>query len=153
MHVLRLDGTSGVVQSVLVLEQPARMYNLSVAEAHTFFVGEGEWLVHNCANRIPNPFGRRGSPAHVKRIAEAETRLARRGWTTISGGSLAERRVLIPGTGRYRYADLVMGRNGRQIAIQVGKATRNGPIAREAQALRDLRSTGLFSRIHFIAYD
>jgi pyocin large subunit-like protein len=23
------------------------MYNLSVAEAHTFFVGHGQWLVHN----------------------------------------------------------------------------------------------------------
>jgi hypothetical protein len=50
MHVLRLDGTSGVVQSVLLVQQPERMYNLSVAEAHTFFVGDGAWLVHNCAN-------------------------------------------------------------------------------------------------------
>jgi hypothetical protein len=33
MHVLRLDGTPGVVQSMLVVQQPARMYNLSVAEA------------------------------------------------------------------------------------------------------------------------
>jgi hypothetical protein len=24
------------------------MYNLSVETAHTFFVGEGQWLVHNC---------------------------------------------------------------------------------------------------------
>jgi hypothetical protein len=24
------------------------MYNLSVDTAHTFFVGEGQWLVHNC---------------------------------------------------------------------------------------------------------
>ncbi|MCB0107996.1 MAG: hypothetical protein KDE53_18870, partial [Caldilineaceae bacterium] len=23
------------------------MYNLTVAEAHTFFVGDGQWLVHN----------------------------------------------------------------------------------------------------------
>jgi hypothetical protein len=47
MHVLRLDGTAGVVQSVLLVEQPERMYNLSVAEAHTFFVGDQQWLVHN----------------------------------------------------------------------------------------------------------
>ena len=25
------------------------MYNLTVDEAHTFFVGDGQWLVHNCA--------------------------------------------------------------------------------------------------------
>lgn len=24
------------------------MYNLTVAEVHTFIVGEGEWVVHNC---------------------------------------------------------------------------------------------------------
>ena len=24
------------------------MYNLTVDEAHTFFVGDGDWLVHNC---------------------------------------------------------------------------------------------------------
>ncbi|MCU0497868.1 MAG: hypothetical protein MUF87_10995 [Anaerolineae bacterium] len=26
------------------------MYNLTVDEAHTFFVGDGAWLVHNCAD-------------------------------------------------------------------------------------------------------
>jgi len=34
------------------------MYNLTVADAHTFFVGDGEWLVHNCAKVIwssPDP--------------------------------------------------------------------------------------------------
>jgi hypothetical protein len=25
------------------------MYNLTVDEAHTFFVGDGQWLVHNCS--------------------------------------------------------------------------------------------------------
>jgi RHS repeat-associated protein len=41
------DGTIGVVQSVELVEQPHWMYNLTVAEAHTFFVGDGQWLVHN----------------------------------------------------------------------------------------------------------
>jgi hypothetical protein len=50
MHIWRTDGTMGAVQSVLQVQQPQRMYNLSVAEAHTFFVGDGEWLVHNCSN-------------------------------------------------------------------------------------------------------
>jgi hypothetical protein len=27
------------------------MYNLTVAQAHTFFVGDGQWLVHNCSTR------------------------------------------------------------------------------------------------------
>jgi len=48
MHVVRLDGTAGVVQSMLLVTQPERMYNLGVADAHTFFVGDDQWLVHNC---------------------------------------------------------------------------------------------------------
>jgi hypothetical protein len=28
------------------------MYNLTVAEAHTYFVGDGEWLVHNACSRV-----------------------------------------------------------------------------------------------------
>jgi hypothetical protein len=27
------------------------MYNLTVDEAHTFFVGDGQWLVHNCPSK------------------------------------------------------------------------------------------------------
>ena len=30
-----------------MVQQPQVMYNLTVAEAHTFFVGDGQWLVHN----------------------------------------------------------------------------------------------------------
>jgi len=37
-----------VVQAVEVAPVQQRMYNLTVAEAHTFFVGDGQWLVHNC---------------------------------------------------------------------------------------------------------
>ena len=38
------------MQAVEVVEQPQVMYNLTVAQAHTFFVGDGQWLVHNqCA--------------------------------------------------------------------------------------------------------
>jgi filamentous hemagglutinin len=34
------------------------MYNLTVDEVHTFFIGDGEWLVHNCAKQMelfPDP--------------------------------------------------------------------------------------------------
>lgn len=30
------------------VHKPQRMYNLTVEGAHTFFVGDGGWLVHNC---------------------------------------------------------------------------------------------------------
>jgi hypothetical protein len=45
--VWQADGTTGTVQALTVVAQPQRMHNLTVAEAHTFFVGQGGWLVHN----------------------------------------------------------------------------------------------------------
>jgi hypothetical protein len=46
-HVRKADGTFGVVESIGFAYRPQPMYNLTVAEAHTFFVGEQQWLVHN----------------------------------------------------------------------------------------------------------
>lgn len=48
-RVWKADGTNGVIQSVAVVSVQQRMYNLTVAEAHTFFVGHEQWLVHNCS--------------------------------------------------------------------------------------------------------
>jgi hypothetical protein len=47
MRVYQADGEYGVVEQVEVGQRSQRMYNLSVAEAETFFVGEEAWLVHN----------------------------------------------------------------------------------------------------------
>lgn len=44
---MALDGGYGIVEAVVVVETNQRMYNLTVDGAHTFFVGDGAWLVHN----------------------------------------------------------------------------------------------------------
>ena len=46
-RVQQIDGDLGTVRKVAVVDQPQVMYNLSVAEANTFVVGDGQWLVHN----------------------------------------------------------------------------------------------------------
>jgi hypothetical protein len=47
------DGGYGTVSSTRVIDDAnQRMYNLTVDEAHTFFVGEGQWLVHNACYPI-----------------------------------------------------------------------------------------------------
>jgi hypothetical protein len=46
-------GEYGVVQWVTSITRTQPMYNLTVAVAHTFFVGDGQWLVHNaCPSKI-----------------------------------------------------------------------------------------------------
>ncbi len=49
MHLLRADGRVGVVTGWKVVPGTQVMYNLEVAQDHTFTVGAGQWVVHNCA--------------------------------------------------------------------------------------------------------
>lgn len=51
-QVRQADGSYGVVEAMTLVEQPQWMYNLTVAEAHTYFVGEGRWLVHNICGSV-----------------------------------------------------------------------------------------------------
>lgn len=46
-RVRTIDGEHGTVEAMAVEVAPRVMYNLTVADAHTFFVGGGRWLVHN----------------------------------------------------------------------------------------------------------
>ena len=47
MHVLRADGSVGVVTGWGIVHGTKVMYNLEVAQDHTFTVGSGQWVVHN----------------------------------------------------------------------------------------------------------
>jgi len=46
-RVREANGSYGVVQSVILVQHPQVMYNLTVEGAHTFFVGTARVLVHN----------------------------------------------------------------------------------------------------------
>ncbi|AFD28243.1 YD repeat protein (plasmid) [Deinococcus gobiensis I-0] len=46
--IKQADGTTGTVTNVITVQQTQEMFNLTVDEAHTFYVGTNEWLVHNC---------------------------------------------------------------------------------------------------------
>ena len=47
MHVLRADGTYGVVTDWKVVPGTEVMYNLEVTQDHTYTVGIDQWVVHN----------------------------------------------------------------------------------------------------------
>lgn len=58
MEVTGLDERTGVVESVTIFDRPEEMFNLTVAKAHTFFVGSGGWLVHNaCSSKLDRDLG------------------------------------------------------------------------------------------------
>ena len=64
-QVQREDGSYGAVEAVRLDPTPRRMYNLTVAEAHTFFVGEQHWLVHNAKQKC-DIFERFGSEVEAR---------------------------------------------------------------------------------------
>jgi RHS repeat-associated protein len=53
-RVRQADGTTGIVWLQWNVHKTQEMYNLTVDTAHTFFVGDGQWLVHNCSAKTPN---------------------------------------------------------------------------------------------------
>ena len=65
------DGEWGAVEAVAIEARTQVMYNLTVATAHTFFVSQKQWLVHNtCAKpvavigRIPDTAVAKEWPGH-----------------------------------------------------------------------------------------
>ncbi len=52
-RVRSADG-AGVVEALVSVASPQVMYNLTVAEAHTFFVGDGEWVGPQCLCEFPS---------------------------------------------------------------------------------------------------
>ncbi|MEZ4868012.1 MAG: polymorphic toxin-type HINT domain-containing protein [Caldilineaceae bacterium] len=67
-HIRRANGQTGVVQAVQVVQEPQMMYNLTVAEVHTFFVGEQGWLVHNQCARVLQTGGHTLSNRTIKEL-------------------------------------------------------------------------------------
>ena len=108
--------------------------------------------------KVPNPFGSRGSPAHVRRIHEAAWLLGlKHNLRLLAGGPKPEFAVAVGtvlGKVKFRRPDLILFKEGLGfIAVQVGRVTKAGlPVARELRALRDLRRTGLFKHVFFLRY-
>jgi len=95
---------------------------------------------------------RRGGTAHRVKIAEAQARLEAKGFKLESGGLGKEQKY------GNRFSDLVMEKDGKRIALQIGKRNKNGmPIARERRALDDLRAyerngEGYFDHVFYVGY-
>ena len=61
-HVELADNGVGLVGQISWARGPATMYNLTVETVHTYFVGVGEWLVHNDGCEELYAFGNAAGP-------------------------------------------------------------------------------------------
>jgi hypothetical protein len=68
MHVVEADGQVGVIGGWKSVQGAMTMYNLEVAQDHTFAVGVGQWVVHNTGPECDDatPSGPSGSLTKVK---------------------------------------------------------------------------------------
>ncbi len=146
------DGEGQTVVSVSTekLEEPVKVYNLEVEEGHTYYVTDGNVLVHNnCgveengvqnngeSETVPNPNGKKGGTAHQNTINSIEK-------TNVNGKIQYERKYDTPnGYKQSRYADAVEIIDGEVTKIhQVGKVNKNGtPIMRESKAIDDIMNS------------
>ena len=75
MHLLRADGRVRVVTGWKVVAGTKVMYNLEVAQDHTFTVGEGMWVVHNSDGCGSN------DPITYSTEPKIDKQMVKRGWT------------------------------------------------------------------------
>src|SRR5579863_7885083 len=54
MHILGADGRIGIITAWTSVPGEKTMYNLEIAQDHTFTVGTGEWIVHNDCGSFDN---------------------------------------------------------------------------------------------------
>jgi RHS repeat-associated protein len=139
-----------------VAETLARVtvYNFEVEDYHTYFVGSLQAWVHNsCGPKTaPNPYGKKGGPAHQNKVNEVAADIKDRG---LKVGK--EHMVPTPGGHKEkRFVDVVAIDPGTKNVVemhQVGRQTKGGnPVSREVKALDDIqKSTGVRPTYH--SYD
>jgi len=126
MQLLQADGRVGVVTGWKVVPGTKVMYNLEVAQDHTFTVGAGQWVVHNCANgpTIPDSAAR-----HIFRNSEGHRPDDTPGNRQLLIDTASDSSYYL-GTDRYGnewYAQVLP--DGRQAWVKVrGNQIRNGGI-------------------------
>ncbi len=70
MYIVKADGTAGMVTAWKVVPGVSVMYNLEVANDHTFTVGDGQWVVHNCGGGDSVTVGRWMSEGEYQKMVD-----------------------------------------------------------------------------------
>jgi RHS repeat-associated protein len=73
MHILEANGQYGLVSKLTLVPGGMWMYNLTVAQDHTYVVGLDQWIVHNCpaGSGSGNWPGWKATTASVKNLGES----------------------------------------------------------------------------------
>jgi hypothetical protein len=135
--IKQADGTTGVVANVLTLQQTREMFNLTVSEAQTYYVGNDGWLVHNVScptliSRIPRTGG--NLTVMPGRYTQSEMDAASK--LSAYGNDV----MIRPASGRGRLSDLVV--NGNPYDVYTPQGGTLDSILRNA-ASKNTQATGI----------
>lgn len=102
----------------------------------------------------PNPYGKKGGPAHQTKINDIEKDIESRNLTPIK----EQQYDTNGGHNSKRYADVVgIDENGKIVEIhQAGKQNKNGtPVSRERKAIKDIENSKNYNGapIHYHPYN
>ena len=168
-EVLLLSKEKVTLVQKIFVNETVSVHNITVDNLHTYFVGGSGILVHNKAaargftkaleegvsqveklKNPPNPYGKKGGPAHQAVINKLEREFQENGYTVT-------KEVFVPipegGNKSTRFIDLQGKKVGEStVNIQVGKINKNGtPVSRERKAIDDLNKAG--KDVEFIPYN
>ena len=89
MHVLEANGNYGVVATLVVVPGAMWMYNLQVAQDHTYTVGLGQWVVHNrCGDSANVNLNNRKPLQHLFSRHGSDWGLSGQNWNNSTMGDL-----------------------------------------------------------------
>jgi hypothetical protein len=141
-EIRRADGEYGTVETIQFAATPQVMYNMTVADAHTYTVGDGEWVVHNACDAIYGNLDKFSRPTGI--IAELSAPLP--------SGTKANPRILPPGWGtvyngkaRGHLLANVLGGSGddKRNLVTIVQIPINTPIMRDIElSIRDAVNAG-----------
>lgn len=117
----RTGKAVGRVVNVTTTARTAQMFNLTVEQAHTFFVGVNGWLVHNTAGKCDPLSSLRNEGGFIDVVQKASI-------VEIKAGAVAEAKIIPPGApySVERVAEIVAEQYRRRIKAGLGRPSSSG---------------------------
>jgi hypothetical protein len=118
------------VEAINTVTRTEQIWNLTVDVAHTFFVGVGEWLVHNAGYVRP---GQPRNPDHQATVAKLRS-MATDEWRTDPTVGIRENVSIGTGTNVNRIPDVSAWRGKTVVKVyEAARATKLGSIVPRVQ--------------------
>ncbi len=117
-------GETGIVEDIVIVDQPQTMYNLTVALVATYLVGDGQWVVHNVncpIIQLPQDSVWERNANRIRQRYQLETLIyPGSGGKTLGGKNIAISNHQVQGMYLDEYGEFIANQTGSLHAISGG---------------------------------